>query len=46
MVALAAVTAAASRLYPSAGDAGALYDALDQETRWNWMSIQKFLREA
>ena len=30
----------------TAGDAGALYDALDQETRWNWMSIQKFHREA
>ena len=30
----------------SAGDGGALYDALDQETRWNWMSIQKFHREA
>ena len=29
-----------------AGDAGALFDALDQETRWNWMSIQKFHREA
>jgi len=30
----------------TAGNAGALYDALDQETRWNWMSIQKFHREA
>jgi hypothetical protein len=30
----------------NAGDAGALFDALDQETRWNWMSIQKFHREA
>jgi hypothetical protein len=29
-----------------AGDVGALFDALDQETRWNWMSIQKFHREA
>ena len=29
-----------------AGDGGALFDALDQETRWNWMSIQKFHREA
>jgi hypothetical protein len=28
------------------GDGGALFDALDQETRWNWMSIQKFHREA
>ena len=27
-------------------DGGALFDALDQETRWNWMSIQKFHREA
>lgn len=27
-------------------NAGALFDALDQETRWNWMSIQKFHREA
>ena len=30
----------------NAGDGGALFDALDQETRWNWMSIQKFHREA
>jgi hypothetical protein len=30
----------------TAGDGGALYDALDQDTRWNWMSIQKFHREA
>jgi hypothetical protein len=30
----------------TAGDGGALFDALDQETRWNWMSIQKFHREA
>ena len=29
-----------------AGDGGALFDSLDQETRWNWMSIQKFHREA
>jgi len=28
------------------GDGGALFDALDQGTRWNWMSIQKFHREA
>ena len=30
----------------NSGDGGALFDALDQETRWNWMSIQKFHREA
>ena len=30
----------------NAGNGGALFDALDQETRWNWMSIQKFHREA
>jgi len=30
----------------NAGDGGALFDALDQSTRWNWMSIQKFHREA
>ena len=30
----------------TSGDGGALFDALDQETRWNWMSIQKFHREA
>jgi hypothetical protein len=30
----------------AAGDGGALFDALDQDTRWNWMSIQKFHREA
>jgi len=30
----------------TAADGGALFDALDQETRWNWMSIQKFHREA
>jgi hypothetical protein len=30
----------------NAGDGGALFDVLDQETRWNWMSIQKFHREA
>src|SRR4029077_12840848 len=30
----------------NAGDGGALFDALDQETRWNWMSIQNFHREA
>jgi hypothetical protein len=29
-----------------AGDGRALFDALDQPTRWNWMSIQKFHREA
>ena len=30
----------------TANDGGALFDALDQQTRWNWMSIQKFHREA
>ncbi len=30
----------------NSGDGGALFDALDQDTRWNWMSIQKFHREA
>ena len=30
----------------NSGDGGAVFDALDQETRWNWMSIQKFHREA
>jgi hypothetical protein len=30
----------------NAGNGGALFDALDQGTRWNWMSIQKFHREA
>jgi hypothetical protein len=30
----------------NSGDGGALFDALDQGTRWNWMSIQKFHREA
>jgi hypothetical protein len=30
----------------NAGNGGALFDALDQDTRWNWMSIQKFHREA
>jgi hypothetical protein len=30
----------------NAGDGGALFDALDQETRWFWMQIQKFHREA
>jgi hypothetical protein len=30
----------------TSGNGGALFDALDQETRWNWMSIQKFHREA
>ena len=30
----------------NAGDGGALFDALDQDTRWNWMTIQKFHREA
>jgi hypothetical protein len=29
-----------------AGDGGALFDALDQETRWDLMSIQKWHREA
>ena len=29
-----------------AGDGGALFDALDQATRWNWMTIQKYHREA
>jgi hypothetical protein len=30
----------------SSGDGGALFDALDQTSRWNWMTIQKFHREA
>jgi hypothetical protein len=30
----------------TARDGGALFDALDQPTRWAWMSIQKFHREA
>lgn len=30
----------------NAGDGGRLFDALDQQTRWHWMSIQKFHREA
>ena len=30
----------------TSGNGGALFDVLDQETRWNWMSIQKFHREA
>jgi hypothetical protein len=30
----------------NSGDGAALFDALDQSTRWNWMSIQKFHREA
>jgi hypothetical protein len=30
----------------NSGDGGALFDALDQETRWNWMTIQKWHREA
>jgi hypothetical protein len=29
-----------------AGDGGALFDALDQPTRWAWMTIQKYHREA
>src|SRR5262245_29825963 len=28
------------------GDGGALYDALDQDTRWAFMTIQKWHREA
>jgi hypothetical protein len=27
-------------------DGGALFDALDQTTRWNWMTVQKWHREA
>ena len=30
----------------SARDGGALFDALDQTTRWNWMTVQKWHREA
>ena len=30
----------------TAGDGGALFDALDQETRWGLMTIQKWHREA
>ena len=30
----------------NAGDGGALFDALDQPTRWAWMTIQKYHREA
>lgn len=30
----------------SRGDAEALYEALDQHTRWSWMTIQKSHREA
>jgi len=30
----------------TARDGAALFDALDQPTRWAWMSIQKFHREA
>ena len=30
----------------NSGDGGALFDALDQGTRWNWMTIQKWHREA
>jgi hypothetical protein len=30
----------------TAGDGGALFDALDQPTRWDWMTIQKYHREA
>jgi hypothetical protein len=29
-----------------ARDAGALFDALDQTTRWDWMTVQKWHREA
>jgi hypothetical protein len=28
------------------GDALALFDALDQKTRWDWLTIQKYHREA
>jgi len=28
------------------GDAGALFDALDQKSRWAWMTVQKSHREA
>jgi hypothetical protein len=30
----------------TAGDGGALFDSLDQQSRWAWMSIQKWRREA
>jgi hypothetical protein len=30
----------------AAGDGAALFDALDQKTRWDWMTIQKYHREA
>ena len=30
----------------SAGDGGALFDSLDQATRWAWMTTQKYHREA
>jgi hypothetical protein len=30
----------------TAGDGAALFDALDQHTRWDWMTIQKAHREA
>jgi len=30
----------------TAGDGGALWDALDQDTRWNLMTVQKWHREA
>src|SRR5262245_54106478 len=30
----------------TAKDAGALFDALDQETRWSWMTVQRSHREA
>jgi hypothetical protein len=30
----------------TARDGGALYDALDQSTRWAWMTVQKWHREA
>jgi len=30
----------------TAGDGGALFDALDQPTRWAWMTIQKYHRES
>jgi hypothetical protein len=29
-----------------AQNGGALFDALDQQTRWDWMTIQKYHREA
>jgi len=30
----------------AAGDAAALFDALDTQTRWDWMTVQKSHREA